>query len=116
MAVWRAVAIATFPQLTLTNWSVFEVELGAAVEDCTRHFVGVTTAPRRCAQVSSPVLMFDRATGRGITESGRAYQLLQGQDGSPASVLRTWTRWKEINHIVAEKDVTQLVAREMRSR
>ncbi len=115
MTVWRSAAIPLAPQISLTDWAVLEVALAAGSDECTRHFIGVTTGSRRNTQVSSPVVTFDGNTGRGVTESGRVYQLLKGRHGGHPSVWRTWKRWKEINHIVEDTDVTQQILKEMRS-
>ncbi|GAB3758905.1 hypothetical protein GCM10028796_05280 [Ramlibacter monticola] len=104
MPVWLIAPVEDRPSVTLRSWSVYEVPLLGDGQPWTRHFVGHSVEDRH-GQVSSAVESFDPATGCGRTSSGRIYRL-QGQAGGHADARHTWKRWKEINMISAERDVT----------
>ena len=50
-------------------------------------------------------MTFDAATGCGMTQSGRVYQL-QGSSGISGDGAYTWNRWKSINSAADVVDVT----------
>ena len=91
------------PEIVLTDWLVFEVKLPGRTER-TRHFSGqnITDCEGRA---SSAIVTFDPKTGRGITESGRVYQL-QGRTGFTGDGEYTWSRWKNINSVTDVVDVS----------
>lgn len=101
--VWQCAPVSECPELVLTNWHVFEVKLPGRAER-SRHFAG-TNMTDRDGRTSSAIDTFDPTTGRGITESGRAYQL-EGNTGFTADGAYTWNRWKSINSVTDVVDVT----------
>lgn len=110
MPVWNIEPVSEVPEVTLEAWKVFEVPLDG--NGWTRHFVGYARELRQ-GQVCSPVVSFDPATRSGITRSGRVYRLA-GRPGVDADALHVWNRWKSINDITQERDVTDAVAHLLR--
>ena len=113
MTAWHLGAVDAEPHIVLTDWAVMQVVTPSPTTSITtRHFVGICTGKPPRAQVSSPVLVFDPATARGMTESGRIYQL-NGFSPIPANVLATWNRWKELHRTGDHVNVSSEVVREI---
>lgn len=87
--VWRTARVAEQPELTLTSWSIRQLAGG------DRHFVGWCEETRE-GRTSTKVVQFDPAALRGITDSGRVYQL-SGKPGSHPDADYVWTRWLRVN-------------------
>jgi hypothetical protein len=100
MNIWSATPVDEVPELRLRDWSVYECK-GAG----TRHFVGYNMTECE-GRVSSAIQQFDPATRRGVTESGRVYELV-GQPGHDADADYVWQRWLTINHETDWNDVTE---------
>lgn len=92
------------PIVELTHWSVYEVPLYGVDAPWTRHLVGYAEE-LGLAQVSSAILMFDRDLGVGASASRRVFQLV-GQSGRNAEAARLWTRWKMLNGVQQDRDIT----------
>lgn len=101
--VWPIASISVNPEISLSEWRVFEVKL-PNFAGRTRHFVGYSLGDR-AGQVSSPIRQFDPNTMQGITESGRVYKLI-GQPGWDVDAEHTWLRWKSICGVTREVNVT----------
>ena len=101
--VWKCRPVDERPEIILTYWHVFEVTLPGRTER-TRHFAGQNITDHE-GRASSAITIFDAATGCGITESGRVYQL-QGRTGFTGDGEYTWNRWKTINAVTDVVDVT----------
>lgn len=113
MTVWQMQTIDTEPHVVLTDWAVMQVALqGHGGDVVSRHFVGVRAGKPPRAQVSSPVVVFDPQRARGVTESGKIYQL-NGFSPVPSSVLATWSRWKDIHQIAHDTNVSSEVVRDI---
>lgn len=104
MSPWMVGAVAEAPQIVLLSWSVFEVPYSQDTRHTTRHFVGLELEFRH-VRVSSPVVTFDPAARRGMTRSGRIYEL-RGKAGADADARYVWARWKAMNRVLQEWDVT----------
>jgi hypothetical protein len=113
MPVWEIASIQRRPQVTLIDWSVYEVPLLGPDKPWTRHLVGWACEDRQ-GQVSSPVQSFDPVTRRCATRSGRVYSLT-GRPGSRSDAEYSWTRWKGIWRVTQEREVTNEVAGEMQA-
>jgi hypothetical protein len=109
MPVWSIAPVDSRPDVTLTSWQVFEVQLPELGGEWTRHLTGYSEEDRQ-GQVSSPVEMFSPAERTGLTRSGRAY-LLRGGAGMNADAEYVWNRWKRIWKLPPEsvRDVTSEV-------
>lgn len=104
--IWPIASVSECPGITLRQWQIFEVQFPQK-PNRTRHFVGYSVHDH-AGQVSSAIQKFDPETMRGVTESGRIYQLL-GLPGWNADAEHTWRRWKSICSVSGEVDVTSSV-------
>lgn len=94
------------PDISLRAWRVFAVEgLSRKVAGVTHHFVGHNVLDGE-GRASTAIEKFDLATRRGRTESGRVYELL-GKPGRDRDAEYVWNRWKAINCVTSETDVTK---------
>lgn len=96
--VWAVAPIDEEPEISLLEWSVYEVE------DGDRHFVG-WNMERREGRVSSKIISFDQEKMVGITSSGRVYALI-GKRGFNSDAEYTWNRWKKINLVQMVNDIS----------
>lgn len=101
--VWTCAPVSQRPEIVLTDWHVFEVQLPGRNER-TRHFAGQNVTDSE-GRASSAIVIVDLANHRGITESGRVYQL-EGSTGFTGDGEYTWCRWKSINGAAEVIDVT----------
>ena len=99
--IWRTTPIDQTPEISLSNWRIYEVENG------DRHFVGYNDTEHE-GRVSSKIVSFDEATLRGVTRSGRVYQLV-GDSGRDGDADYVWSAWRKINSIETFKDVSDSV-------
>lgn len=96
--VWRTSPVTETPEIQLSEWQIWETETGE------RHFVGWNLTEGE-GRASSAIQTFDKDTMRGITRSGRVYELV-GPPGHDGDAAYTWNRWKTINKVISTKDVT----------
>ena len=108
--VWKCAPVSERPEIILTDWNVFEVQLPARNER-TRHFAGQNVTDGE-GRASSAIVTFDPVTGRGLTESGRVYQL-QGRTGFTGDGEYTWHHWRSINAVTEVVDVTLEIKKKM---
>jgi hypothetical protein len=104
MPVWNIAPVEDRPDVTLTNWAVFEVPLNGPDQPWTRHVAG-WACEREHGQVSSQVMVLDSLTSTCVTRSGRAYRLV-GVPGLCADADYVLRRWLEINGLSELRDVT----------
>ncbi|PQA78070.1 hypothetical protein [Rhodoferax sp. TS-BS-61-7] len=102
--VWVIAPVEDEPQLCLDDWSVFEV-LVPDIGVRTRHFVGTNLRGRE-GRASSPMVAFDAVTCKGMTASGRVYQLVGKRTGLCSDSSYVWNIWKSRNQVVDVVDVT----------
>jgi len=83
-SIWASRSVSEEPNYNLRRWRILQI-------NGNRHFIGWNST-LDCGQVSSPVKMFDRELRRGVTRSGRVYQLdgLPGDDPDGDYVLGRW--------------------------
>jgi len=98
MPFWKIQDIAQQPNLTLVDWRVIETNKEE------RHFIG------QCLEsiggrVSSAIQDFDQKSMRGVTRSGRVYQL-QGPPGMDPDAIYVLNAWLRVNKVEMTKDVT----------
>jgi hypothetical protein len=105
--MWVLESINTRPDFTLDAWRVFEVPFNGPGKPWTRHFTGFRREGCK-GQVSSPVEFFDPVSCRGVTRSGRLYHLA-GRPGMNGDAFAVWGRFKYVNRIAEEREVTDLV-------
>jgi hypothetical protein len=99
MPIWKIAPVNDEPGVSLLQWSILETN------DGTRHFVGADERDST-GRVSSQVVMFDRLTLRGQTQSGRVYQLI-GQPGWSSNAEYVWKHWCQVNSVASYTDVTK---------
>ncbi len=100
--LWATKPVTEQPALTLQQWSVRELH------DGDRHFVGWCPENRE-GRVSSKIEFFDPITKRGITSTGRVYELI-GPSGHDADAEYVWRAWARINSVTSFTDVTSEVS------
>lgn len=98
MPIWKTLLVTDPPHLTLIWWRIFETERGE------RHFVGYCLENEEGC-VSSAIERFDAATGRGITRSGRVYEL-DGPASQDLDAEYVWAVWAGLNQVQSFRDVT----------
>jgi hypothetical protein len=85
MPVWIVAPIEREPEIKLASWSVRELPGG------DRHFVGWNTRGVE-GRVSSRIVSFDPEARRGVTNSGRVYELV-GDEGTNLDANYVWHVW-----------------------
>jgi hypothetical protein len=88
-SVWRPLSVEQEPQTRLLQWRVMKLSNGDI------HFVGRADWEGR---VCSAVQTYDPETKRGVTRSGRVYELL-GPSGYNTDAMYVWSRWCRINDV-----------------
>lgn len=106
MPIWKIAPIAEEPTVVLRDWRVYEVD-GVYEEGASRHLVGTKTG-EWSGRVSSRIEQFDAAALRGVTASGRVYQLM-GPRGFSAEGEYVWGAYCRINKARNCRDVTDEV-------
>jgi hypothetical protein len=108
---WVLGPIDQEPGKALDSWSVYQIDMGRLNEPATRHLVGLVPDTFRM-RVSTPVIRFDPAKRRALTQSGRVYSLAGRADVNGAG-LYVWHWWKCANHLPDGLDVTRDVLTEL---
>lgn len=100
MTVWVTSRVATVPRVRLGSWRVFQVATGS------RHFAG-ENLDKGTGRVSTAVVTYDGSTHRGLTESGRVYELVGPPADEPhADATYVWQAWCVLHEVRAWLDVT----------
>jgi hypothetical protein len=102
--MWKPAPVALSPEVVMRSWRVMEVT-SPYWEGASRHFVGYNVSDLE-GRVSSEIVQFDHDTMTGITRSGRVYRL-DGDAGHDGDADYVWARWKDLNHVESEKDVSE---------
>lgn len=107
MPIWTTRPVDVQPNITLVRWRIFQSERKEL------HFVGY--CPKNYeGRVSSAVQNFDPVTQRGVTQSGRIYELA-GPPGFDQDAMYVWALWLEVNKVPSCTDVTEEVAAELQA-
>lgn len=106
MPIWTVRSVEGQPSVDLVLWKIFEVD------GDTRHFVGADTSDFS-GRVSSAVVEFDVSTMRGVTQSGRIYEL-QGNPGDSEQADYVWNKWCTEFGVSTFHNVTQAVVDDAR--
>lgn len=101
-SIWRPASVADEPESVMTGWRVFKVK-GVEIDADTIHFVGSCDGSGR---VCSPVRTYDPITKRGVTRSGRVYELV-GRSGHDADAAYVWGHWLKMNNNPVVIDVSK---------
>ncbi len=106
MPLWKPAPVDQSPEVVLESWRIMEVT-SPYWDGASRHFVGYNISDRE-GRVSSEIVVFDTDKMCGITRSGRVYKLI-GEPGHNSDAGYVWQRWKDMNHVETESDVTDQV-------
>lgn len=101
-SVWKPASVTQEPNTILTQWRVFKVAADATNKESTIHFVGYAGYEGR---VCSPVIEYDPETHKGVTKSGRVYELA-GRSGFNSDAMYVWRIWKDATNAVTT-DITE---------
>jgi hypothetical protein len=104
-SVWNVASVADEPDTKLTQWRIFSIRGGKGGDKETVHFVGYTEGWHGEGRVCSAVQTFDGATRKGVTKSGRIYELV-GDPGYNSDAMYVWARWLSINGDPDVEDIT----------
>jgi hypothetical protein len=86
------------PEINLRNWRVARTDAGS------HHFIGHDI--EECeGRVSTAIARFDRTTRKGVTASGRVYEV-HGDPGHNADAEYVWRMWMRANRLAETSDVT----------
>lgn len=86
-SVYRPASVTQEPHTTLTQWQAFKVSTDDG--QVTNHFMGYTGYEGR---VCSGILEYDNITRKGITKSGRIYELI-GTSGFNKDAMYVFSIW-----------------------
>ena len=105
-SIWRPDSVTDEPEIKLTQWRVYLVKADIDSTGDTIHFVGSVGYRYSEGRVCSPVQTYDPTTKKGITRSGRIYELV-GQSGHNRDALYVWNHWlNKFNTIPEIVDLT----------
>ena len=90
-STWNTAPVEDEPEVSLVRWQVFEI-------DGKRRFLGYNERNYE-GRVSSTIITFDEKSKKGITKSGRVYQLI-GDAGWDPDADWVLGRWLPINGFV----------------
>jgi hypothetical protein len=99
MPFWTFGSVEEEPTVWLRSWKIVEVDAR------TRHFVGADVYDGS-GRVSTAIVTFDPAAKRGLTSSGRIYNLVS-DPGNSWNADYVWTQWCEHTGVRSFVDVTQ---------
>lgn len=105
MSIWKTKPVDDQPSLTLVRWRIFRSDRDE------NHFVGYCEENLE-GRVSSAIQQFDPLTMRGVTQSGRVYEL-SGAPGFDSDALYVWDTWLRINRVPFCTDITDEVLSEL---
>lgn len=105
MPVWSIGSVENEPEVRLVRWRVLEASSSPDFPSPTRHFVGCL-ARDGTGRVCSAVQSIDLSAMRGVTKSGRVYELV-GAPGWDAEGEYVWGVWCRINEVASFTDVTK---------
>lgn len=85
-SIWRPASVEQEPYTKLTQWRVYNVTYNGKIKT---HFSGYAGYEGR---VCSAIQSYDKNTRRGITESGRVYELV-GDPGFNKDAVYVFGNW-----------------------
>lgn len=101
-SIWSVAPVEAEPETKLSQWRIFKVLAKDGFPETT-HFVGYTGWEGR---VCSAVQTYDPNTKRGVTRSGRVYELV-GDSGYNSDAMYVWSAWRNRNGL-SEDDVIDI--------
>lgn len=108
-SIWATPNVSAQPEVLLIRWRVIEIlTAGLQIE---RHFIGYNFKDRE-GRVSTAIQEMDFAARRGVTCSGRVYELI-GPPGHDPDGEWVWKNWVRVNQVTNESDVTEEVMKRL---
>ena len=104
-SIWRTPDVSAQPEILLIRWRVIEILTGNL--QLERHFIGYNFKDRE-GRVSTAIQKMDFVARRGVTRSGRVYEL-KGPPGRDPDGEWVWKNWARVNQVTNERDVTEEV-------
>jgi hypothetical protein len=104
MSIWGAANISDQPEVTLTQWQIFEVSSEHYPGERTCHFCGYNVVDFE-GRVSSKIISFDSKRMVGKTNSGRIYKL-EGKSGRNSNASYVWANFCAHLKASAVRDIT----------
>ena len=98
------------PEASIINWSIRAAIFSNGDE--SHHLLGFV--PKKAGRVTSAIYNFSPNLQRIITSSGRKYTLV-GSPGTSDDAKYVWDRWKWMNSVVNDIDVTESYARQIKN-
>ena len=90
----------------LTNWKVFLVKANLSETGDTVHFVGSADFWYSEGRVTSHIVDFDPKTKRGVSRSGRIYELVGESTHLSRDAEYVWSHWRRLNGFPEYEDIT----------
>lgn len=91
-SIWRPASVTQEPETRLTQWRVMKVFADFNCNKETIHFIGSPEKWHGEGRVCSAVQEYDAKTKRGVTQSGRVYELV-GDSGYNGDAMYVWSQW-----------------------
>ncbi|MHB8724025.1 MAG: hypothetical protein ACYC9Z_01445 [Casimicrobiaceae bacterium] len=98
MPFWTRTTVDATPELAVCSWMLIRTETGDV------HLVGYNLTEGE-GRVSSPLTIFDPATGIGTAKSDRRH-VLRGEPGMDPDAQYAFAAWCEITRVVHWDDVS----------
>ena len=89
-SVWHPADVTIEPDTELTQWQVHKVTTDDGLS--TVHFMGSTGGRYGEGRVCSAILAYDTKTKKGVTKSGRVYELI-GDPGYSKDAMYVFNIW-----------------------
>lgn len=106
--IWSQPPVAIEPEKWLASWQVYKaISSKYPMSNFGYHFVGFDVHGKHGA-VSSKLEQFDPLRMRGITQSGRIYQLL-GEPGVDPDAQYTLDGWGKQNQVVMQEATKEFI-------
>ena len=106
ISVWKPADVTAEPNTILTQWRIYRVKADFHGNGNTIHFVGYAGYEGR---VCSAIQTFDAKSRKGVTQSGRIYELA-GNSGFNGDAMYVWDRWVRMNGNPEIEDITETYA------
>lgn len=106
--IWNQPPVAIEPEKWLASWQIYKaISSKYPMSNFGYHIVGFDVRGRHGA-VSSKLEQFDPLKMRGITQSGRIYQLL-GEPGVDPDAQYTLGEWSRQNQVVMQDATKEFI-------
>jgi len=103
ISIWKPADVTQEPNTKLTQWRIYRAKADFHGTGDTIHFVGYAGYEGR---VSSAIQTFDAKSLKGVSGSGRIYQLT-GDSGFNGDAMYVWGRWVTMNGNPEVEDITE---------